>query len=101
MAFLGVRDLTNLSNMIRRNDDDRPTSPSWVQVYRELMEWAVLFSILRDKDFGTDTMIVCDGLLRSKVFAGDLFARLSEVDSTTAIEHHWRERPSGGYTLLA
>ena len=62
-------DLTKLSHMIRLNDDDRPTSPSWVQVYRELMEWAVLLSVIRDKDFGTDTMIVCDGLLRSKVFA--------------------------------
>lgn len=29
MAFLGVTDLTKLSHMIRRNDnDDRPTSPS-------------------------------------------------------------------------
>ena len=46
-----------------------------MQVYRELVEWAILFSILK-KDFGTDTLIVCDGLLRSKVFAGDLFARL-------------------------
>lgn len=91
MEFLNVKDLTNLSHMVRRNDDDRPTSPSWVQVYRELMEWAVLFSILRDKDFGTDTIIVCDGLLRSKVFAGDLFARLSE-GFREAIEGHQRER---------
>ena len=64
--------------MIRRNDEGRPTSPSWVQVYRELMEWAVLFQILRDKDFASDTIIVYDGLLRSKVFAGELFLRLSE-----------------------
>ena len=91
MAFLNVTDLTRLSHMIRRNDDDRPTSPSWVQVYRELMEWAVLFSVLRDKDFGTDTIIVCDGLLRSKVFAGDLFARLSE-GFKRAIERHRQER---------
>ncbi|HXH23763.1 MAG TPA: hypothetical protein VNI78_00855, partial [Vicinamibacterales bacterium] len=53
----------------------RPLSPSWVQVYRELVEWAILFALLK-KDFGTDTLIVCDGLLRSKVFAGDLFRRL-------------------------
>lgn len=61
--------------MIRPNEKDRPVSPSWVQVYRELVEWAILTSSLK-KDFGTDTLIVCDGLLRSKVFAGDLFQRL-------------------------
>ena len=38
------------------------------------MEWAILLSLVRDKDFGTDTLIVFDGLLRSKVFAGELFA---------------------------
>jgi len=43
MKFLGVSDLTSLSHMIRSNDGNRPTSPSWVQVYRELVEWAILF----------------------------------------------------------
>jgi hypothetical protein len=76
MDFLGVTDLTKLSHMIRRNEDGRPVSSSWVQVYRELVEWAVLFSIIREKEFGADTLIVFDGLLRSKVFAGTLFARL-------------------------
>ncbi len=74
MLYLGVSELPKLSHMIRPRDGE-PMSPSWVQVYRELMEWAVLFSILR-KDFGTDTLIVCDGLLRSKVFAGELFPKL-------------------------
>jgi hypothetical protein len=73
MKYLGVTNLTQLSHMIRSNEDDRPTSPSWVQVYRELVEWAILFSIIRRKDFGTDTLIVFDGLLRSKVFAGAHF----------------------------
>ena len=87
MDYLGVRELSTLSHMIRRNDDDRPTSPSWVQVYRELMEWAVLFDVIRHKDFGTDTIIVVDGLLRSKVFAGNLFASLS-VGFKEAIDRH-------------
>jgi hypothetical protein len=73
MAYLGVRKLQELSHMIRDNDSGRPTSPSWVQVYRELVEWAILFSIVRTENFASDTLIVCDGLLRSKVFAGDLF----------------------------
>ena len=89
MDFLDVHDLTALSHMIRRNDDDRPTSPSWVRVYRELMEWGVLFSILREKDFGTDTIIVCDGLLRSKVFADNLFGRLRD-GFREAIMRHWQ-----------
>jgi hypothetical protein len=75
MAFLGVDSLPALSHMIRPTEKGKPVSSSWVQVYRELIEWAILFAILK-KDFGTDTLIVCDGLLRSKVFAKDLFQRL-------------------------
>jgi len=75
MAFLGIDSLPALSHMIRPTAKGNPVSPSWVQVYRELVEWAILFAILK-KDFGTDTLIVCDGLLRSKVFARDLFQQL-------------------------
>jgi len=89
MDALGVRDLTALSHMIRRNDDGRPTSPSWVQVYRELTEWAVLFSVLRNKDFGTDTIIVHDGLLRSKVFAKTLFRDLSAAINAV-VQRQWQ-----------
>lgn len=75
MAFLQVETLPRLSHMIRPREKGAPVSPSWVQVYRELVEWAILFAILK-KEYGTDTLIICDGLLRSKVFAGDCFARL-------------------------
>lgn len=75
MKYLNADTLPRLSHMIRPKERGVPVSPSWVQVYRELFEWAILFSIL-NKDFGTDTLIVCDGLLRSKVFAGENFSRL-------------------------
>ena len=75
MQYLGVNTLSALSHMIRSDDSGRPNSPSWVQVYRELVEWAILFAIVREKDFATDTLIVFDGFLRSKVFARDLFQR--------------------------
>jgi hypothetical protein len=61
--------------MIRPDHGGRPNAAGWVRVYRELVEWATLFAIVREKDFATDTLIVCDGLLRSKVFARDLFRR--------------------------
>lgn len=68
MRYLGITTLDELSTMIQSDNTARPRSPSWVQVYRELVEWAVLFEIVRNKDFGTDTLIVFDGLLRSKVY---------------------------------
>ena len=85
MHFLGVSDLIKLSPMIPKNDNDQPVSPLWVQAYRELTEWAVLFKIIRTKDFGTDTLIVFDGFLRSFVFSGDLFIKLIK-GITEAIE---------------
>lgn len=75
MAYLGVQTLPQLSQMIRSNEDGRPVSPQWVKSYRELVEWAILFSVVREKDFGTDTLIVYDGLLRARAFAGNLFQR--------------------------
>lgn len=87
MAFLGVNNLSALSPMIRPTAQGKPASTRWVEVYRELVEWAILFSILK-KDFGTDTLIVCDGLLRSTVFAEDLFQRLIRA-MRDRIEDQW------------
>ncbi len=87
MSYLGIKDLTKLTHMIRNNEKDEPTSPTWVQVYRELVEWATLFSIIHTSKFGSDTLIVFDGLLRSKVFAKDLFKKyLQGIEE--GIENH-------------
>ena len=43
------------------------------------MEWAILLTLVQKRQFGTDTLIVFDGLLRSIVFAGDLFRRYIEA----------------------
>lgn len=87
MSHLGLRELQTLSHMIRPASPGNPVSPSWVQVYRELVEWATLFALL-NKDFGSDTLIVCDGLLRSKIFARDNFQRLLRA-MKERIEAHW------------
>ncbi len=78
MQFLEVSKLSKLSPMIPDENDEKPASPTWIQAYRELTEWAILFLLIQKKDFGTDTLIVFDGLLRSKVFTGDLFKRLRD-----------------------
>ena len=88
MHFLGTSSLSQLSHMIRPRGPEKLLSPSWVQVYRSLVEWAILFWLIRTKDFGTDTLIVFDGLLRSKVFAGDLFPKML-AGMKQAIDDKW------------
>jgi len=92
MKFLGVSFLWELSPMIKK--PPATPAPSWVQVYRELTEWAVLFSLVREKDYGTDTVIVWDGLLRSKVFSTTLFADLRKGIEAALREHKTRKRRS-------
>ena len=89
MDYLGVDSLTKLSPMIRLSKPGEPVSSSWVQVYRELVEWATLFSLVREHEFASDTLVVFDGLLRSKVFSGTLFNKLK-----TGIEDSIREMES-------
>jgi len=91
MDYLGVQELEQLSHMIHHNDDGTPTSPTWVQVYRDLVEWAILFSLVRYYDFGSDTLIIRDGLLRSKIFSGDLFARYLD-GLAEGIDQQWQRR---------
>ena len=79
MEELGVRKLYELSTMIpdpRKLIDDTTVKPSWVLVYRDLCEWAVLFDRIVRSEFATDTLVIRDGLLRSKLFAGELFIQM-------------------------
>ena len=85
MMALNVFSLEKLSHFIRSDDEGLPRSATIVQVYRELVEWAVLYDLLK-KDFGSDTLIVFDGDLRSKAFAGELFIEFGRL-LTTEIEN--------------
>ncbi|MCW5254538.1 hypothetical protein [Streptomyces sp. SHP 1-2] len=83
MRGLGVQTLKELSPMMSGD------SPSWVQVFRDLCEWATLYDLICHRDYPTNTLIVRDGLLRSKIFAGDLFVRMGE-QINEAIERVYR-----------
>ncbi|MBC6428414.1 MAG: hypothetical protein GDA55_04195 [Cellvibrionales bacterium] len=91
MRHLGIDSLLALSSVIRSNSIGKPVSPSWVRAYRELVEWATLFAILK-KYFATDTLIIFDGLLRSQIFAKGLFQRFLRAIEKRIIEHWERDR---------
>ena len=93
MEFLKVANLWELSFMIPKPGSTKTPSPTWVQVYREMVEWAVLFSLVKDREFGTDTIVVCDGWLRSKVFAKDHFSKLVQgLDAAIKEQYHKTKR---------
>lgn len=89
MQLLGVRTLHELSSMIPAP----PTQPkpSWISVYRELYEWAVLLDLVRYRRFPCDTVVLRDGWLRTKVFAPALFEHY-QAELEKAIDTHFREQ---------
>jgi len=81
MVDLGVASgrLNDLSHMMPKPGTPPDEIPgAWVQVYRDLCEWAVLYELICCRPFATDTLVVRDGLLRSKMFRGELFVRFRE-----------------------
>lgn len=67
-------------------------SRGWPVWYRDLCEWAVLYDRICHTTFATDTLIVRDGLLRAKIFRGDLFVRMgarmeAAIDRIRAADH--------------
>jgi hypothetical protein len=69
MRALGVSSLAELSPMI----PEVRKSAGWPLVYRDLCEWAVLYDLICNSTWGSDTLIIRDGLLRTKIFAKDKF----------------------------
>lgn len=92
MSYLGVDRLQDLSPYIRSTAKNSPTSFSWVKAYRELVEWAILFSLVK-RPYGSDTLIIFDGLLRSTIFAGNLFQKyLQGIQESIELQKHQHRR---------
>lgn len=88
MQALGVSRLSQLSPMI----SDRPASAGWAMVYRDMCEWAVLYELICERQFGSHTLVVRDGTLRSKIFSGELFIRLYEQMQAAIERNRAQER---------
>jgi hypothetical protein len=80
MADLHTERLRDISSMMTGR------SRRWVEVYRDLCEWATLYDLITRHDFAADTLIVRDGLLRTAIFTGDTLVRLGAL-MKQAIDH--------------
>ena len=81
MKDLGKRTIHALSPAVptgeRTRSEPESVKPGWVLTYRDSCEWATLYERICYHSFATDTLIVRDGLLRGKMFAGDLFVKMA------------------------
>lgn len=68
MIELGVTSLSELSHMLKSDANGKAQNSGWLSDYREIIEWASLYELLTNRVYGTDTIIIFDGLFRTKVF---------------------------------
>jgi hypothetical protein len=69
--------LHDMSYLIRSMDDPGKSTGA-MRAYRDIVEWAVLYQLATDASvqWGSDTILVRDGLLRTKVFRLSVFPQI-------------------------
>jgi hypothetical protein len=86
---LGIgKDLSKLSYLLRGlGQPDKSTGA--MRCYRDIIEWAVLYDLITNPAimWGTDTILIRDGLLRTKSFTRDIFPRIDQEIRKGMAEH--------------
>lgn len=86
LEALGCTSISGISSIIATKPELR--SSIWAQIYRELIEWAVLFELVNQGPLHSDTVILFDGLLRSKKFDHGLFGDLHKLIDAAITKHY-------------
>lgn len=50
-----------------------------VRIYRDIVEWAVLYDLMKYRVWGSDTIIVREGMLRTKSFKRKIFPQFDQL----------------------
>lgn len=82
---MSVLDLSYLLKGI----DEPGKSTGAVRVYRDIVEWAVLYDLMKYRDWGSDTIIVREGMLRTKSFKLTVFPIIDKM-MRDAYEKHFK-----------
>lgn len=64
-----------------------------VRVYRDIVEWAVLYDLMKYREWGSDTIIVREGMLRTKSFKLTVFPKIDQL-IREAYEYHKKKNIS-------
>lgn len=83
---MSVADLSYLLKGI----EEPGKSTGAVRVYRDIVEWAVLYDLLKYSQWGSDTIIVREGMLRTKSFKLSVFPLLDKLIRDAHQDHKKR-----------
>jgi len=75
---LGVS-VTDLSYLLKGMDDPGKSTGA-IRCYRDIVEWAVLYDLITNPmiQWGGDTILIRDGLLRTKSFKREIFPQIDQ-----------------------
>ncbi len=82
---LNIQEVEKLSYLLGGLEQGKSTGA--IRCYRDIVEWAVLYDLIVNYEWGSDTIIVRDGLLRTKSFKRELFPQL-DAKIRKGIEKH-------------
>jgi len=63
-----------------------------VRIYRDIVEWAVLYDLMKYRDWGDDTIIVREGMLRTKSFKLTVFPKIDKLIREAHAMHKQKNR---------
>ena len=82
---LGYKNVADLSPYLTSRS--RMSSREKISEYREIVEWAVLFDLLSNKEWGCDTLLVREGALRTRAFDRTAFEVMDNKIRTACKRH--------------
>ncbi|MGC8553972.1 MAG: hypothetical protein ACP5NA_00550 [Candidatus Acidulodesulfobacterium sp.] len=84
-ADLGLNRLSDISYLLAGIGQQDKTAAA-VKVYRDIVEWAILYDFLYN-DWGNNTIIIREGLLRTKSIKNTIFPKLDKKIKEKCEEH--------------
>jgi len=81
----------SIPESVPQQTEDRDNA-AWVMSYRDLWEWAVLYTRIMDATFPQSTLIIRDGVLRTKLFASNYFRVMGDLLAERIEQIRRRER---------
>lgn len=83
-------DVLDLSYLLESIDEPGKSTGA-IRTYRDIVEWAVLYDLIKYREWGSDTIVIREGMLRTKSFELSIFP-LIDQQIRQACEKHKNER---------